>query len=113
MHRQRPQPTEADDLQKRAVEFGRVIRRQRREQEVALQDAAAAIEISLTYLAKIERGDVPPPPDPLIEKLAAQFRLERNMLFHKAGRLTPEARKTLARMPDVYEALLRSTEGLT
>ncbi len=91
--------------------FGAVLRSRRRELSLTLSSVSQRIGVSITYLAKIERGEVPPPADEVIRKMARVLRLGLPDLFWVAGQLSPSARQIVAKNARGFEEMARFTAG--
>jgi transcriptional regulator with XRE-family HTH domain len=78
-----------------AATFGQVLRYWRTRAGLSLRDVEAATEMSATNLSRIERGLIGPPPNFVLDKLAAAVGVDQAVLYSAAGRLPPgdEARK--------------------
>jgi HTH-type transcriptional regulator, competence development regulator len=94
-------------------EFGRFLRVKRAELGITLEDLAETADISVTYLSKIERGEMRPPPDERLLDLARALAVDADEMFWRARRLPPELRTLLAEYPRVYLELLRLTHGVS
>ena len=73
-----------------AVSFGAFIRQRRNERGLTLLDVAAALEISIPYLSRIERDRGKAPRDKLIRDLAKILHVPEDDAFAAARRLPPD-----------------------
>jgi transcriptional regulator with XRE-family HTH domain len=73
-----------------AATFGQVLRYWRTRAGLSLRDVEATTEMSATNLSRIERGLIGPPPNFVLDKLAAAVGVERAVLYSAAGRLPPD-----------------------
>jgi transcriptional regulator with XRE-family HTH domain len=73
-----------------AATFGQVLRYWRTRAGLSLREVEATTEMSATNLSRIERGVIGPPPNFVLDKLAAAVGVERAVLYSAAGRLPPD-----------------------
>ena len=91
--------------------FGRFIRREREEREMAaLTELARRVDISIAYLSRIERERENPPPDRLMTALARALDLPTDDVFAAARRLPPDLR---SRAEDVIAVYRQQAVGRT
>src|SRR5919204_3836633 len=76
--------------QREAATFGQVLKYWRTRAGLSLRDVEVAAEMSATNLSRIERGLIGPPPNFVLDKLAAAIGVERAELYKAAGRLPPD-----------------------
>ena len=72
-----------------AETFGQVLRYWRTQAGRSLRDVETTSGMSATNLSRIERGLIAPPPNFVLDKLAAAIGVERAVLYTAAGRLPP------------------------
>jgi transcriptional regulator with XRE-family HTH domain len=93
-------------------EFGQYVR-ERREAlnedrgEYSVRKTAAAIDVQFSYLSKVERGEVPPPSEATIKRLAEVLDEDPDMLLALAGKVSEDLRKVIIRRPQLFGELLR------
>jgi transcriptional regulator with XRE-family HTH domain len=75
--------------QREAGTFGQVLKYWRTQAGRSLRDMEAASGMSATNLSRIERGLIGPPPNSILDKLAAAIGVARAELYNAAGRLPP------------------------
>jgi transcriptional regulator with XRE-family HTH domain len=75
--------------QREAATFGQVLKYWRTQAGRSLRDMEAASGMSATNLSRIERGLIGPPPNFILDKLAAAIGVARAELYNAAGRLPP------------------------
>jgi transcriptional regulator with XRE-family HTH domain len=75
--------------QSEAATFGQVLKYWRTQAGRSLRDMEAASGMSATNLSRIERGLIGPPPNFILDKLAAAIGVARAELYNAAGRLPP------------------------
>jgi transcriptional regulator with XRE-family HTH domain len=76
--------------QREAATFGQVLKYWRTQAGHSLRDVEAVSGMSATNLSRIERGLVGPPPNFVLDRLAAAIGVERAELYKAAGRLPPD-----------------------
>jgi transcriptional regulator with XRE-family HTH domain len=72
-----------------AETFGQVLRYWRTQAGRSLRDVETTSGMSATNLSRIERGLIAPPPNFVLDKLAAAIGVGRAVLYTAAGRLPP------------------------
>jgi len=92
--------------------FGQYIRQARealREQDrrYSLRQTAMRIGVEPAYLSKIERGDVAPPSEATIVRLADDLGEDRDMLLAMAGKVSADLREAIMRRPKLFAELIR------
>lgn len=94
--------------------FGETIRELRVAQNLGLRETAAKVNISPTYLSRIERGKEYPPRPEVIKELAHTLAADPDVLFRLSSSTDPEIVTFLHDQPAVMN-LLRSIKeaGLT
>ena len=70
----------------RALALGALIRRLRRDRRLTLRDLAGRVPMSASNLSRIELGAQGPPPDEIIERIAAALEVDHAELLRAAGR---------------------------
>lgn len=98
----------APDLQKR---FGAWLRIRRTEKRLTLEKLARAVGITFAYLAKIERGEMPPPPEHKLHELARVLEVSRDEIYWAAGRVTPEVLAIIMQCPREMSGLVSLVDG--
>jgi transcriptional regulator with XRE-family HTH domain len=73
-----------------AATFGQVLKAWRTQAGRSLRAVEAASGMSATNLSRIERGLIGPPPNFVLDRLAAAIGVERAELYKAAGRLPPD-----------------------
>ena len=97
--------------------FGNLIREARlraqaRDKEFSLRKTAARIGIQPSYLSKIERGELPPPGEEVICKLAEELNLDADVLLAMAGKVSSELQAVIRNRPELFGALLRELKSM-
>lgn len=73
--------------------FGEYIRQRRQDLQLSLEQVAAAVETSASYLSRIERGKRKPPGPNLLKKLAQVLDVDYTVMLEVAGYLPAAARE--------------------
>ncbi|GAB2178321.1 helix-turn-helix domain-containing protein [Dongia sp. agr-C8] len=92
--------------------FGAFIRRQREAKEIGLREMAKKIDVSPTYLSKIERDEFAPPVEEKVKAIAKIIECDADELLALAGRVSSDVSEIIKRQPVELAALLRTTRGL-
>ncbi len=93
---------EFGEIMKQEGKFSEIVRRQREIKNISLREFAGMIEISPTYLSRIENGKENAPSAGVVEKIAQSLGLskeDRYILFAKAGSFPPEVEKYFMENP--------------
>ena len=86
--------------------FGDYIKERRLEKDLGLRQAAKIMEISPSYLSRLESGDeVNPPSEKLIHTVAAVLGADADHLMTLAGRISKEVAKYVATTPSAADFL--------
>ncbi|WP_434716257.1 helix-turn-helix domain-containing protein [Paraburkholderia sp. A3RO-2L] len=73
----------------------------------SLRQVAARVDIEPAYLSKIERGEVPPPSEATIYRLAEVLRQDKDLLLGLAGKVSSELQDIILKRPQLFASLLR------
>ena len=90
-----------------ALSFGSFLRERRNDRGRTLADVAAAVEISIPYLSRIERDRERAPNDDLIRRLAQALEVSEDDAFAAARRLPPDLQGRAAEVFALYRRLSR------
>ena len=93
--------------------FGAFIRREREAKEIGLRKMAKKIEVSPTYLSKVERDEFPPPAEDKVRKIAGVLGLDADELLALAGRVASDLTDIIRERPREMADFLRAAKGLT
>jgi transcriptional regulator with XRE-family HTH domain len=78
-----------------AVRFGRRIRKLRKNAGLTLRDLASRIEVDFSYISKLENGQLPPPSESVITRLAVAFNADKDELIQLSGRVPADIAEML------------------
>lgn len=93
--------------------FGSFIRRQREAKEIGLREMAKKIDVSATYLSKVERDEFSPPTEDKVKKIAEIIECDPDELLALAGRVASELTEIIRERPREMADFLRAAKGLT
>ena len=90
-------------------DYIRQIREQLRESDkrYSLRQTAQRIGVEPAYLSKIERGDVAPPSEATIRRLAQDLGVDVDVLLAMAGKVSSDLREIIMRRPRLFAELIR------
>jgi len=90
-------------------DYIRQIREQLRERDkrYSLRQTAQRIGVEPAYLSKIERGDVAPPSEATIRRLAQDLGVDMDVLLAMAGKVSSDLREIIMRRPRLFAELIR------
>lgn len=94
------------------MDFGnyvRQMREQRREvnRRYSVRQTAQRIGVEPAYLSKIERGDVSPPSEETIRRLAADLGEDADLLLALAGKVSSDIREIVMKRPILFAEMIR------
>jgi len=92
--------------------FGEYIRQTREQlreadKRYSLRQTAQRIGVEPAYLSKIERGDVAPPSEATIRRLAQDLGVDVDVLLAMAGKVSSDLREIIMRRPRLFAELIR------
>lgn len=89
-------------------------RESRRERDTAfsLRQVADRVGIQPSYLSKVERGDVAPPSEETIRKLAEELDEDADVLLALAGKVSSDLKSTIIKRPHLFSQLIRELADL-
>ena len=98
------------------MSFGSLVRESRLKAQAAdrrysLRKTAERVGIQPSYLSKIERGELPPPGEEVICKLAQDLGLDADVLLALAGKVSSELQGVIRSRPELFGALLRELKS--
>lgn len=87
----------------------RTIRERARAEDPAysLRRVAQRVGVEPAYLSKIERGDVAPPSEATIRRLADELREDPDLLLAMAGKVSRDLQSIIVLRPTLFADLLR------
>jgi transcriptional regulator with XRE-family HTH domain len=92
--------------------FGRYLRRKReglkrRDKSYSLRQVARRIGVEPAYLSKVERGEVAPPSEEKILRLAGELDEDPDLLLAMAGKVSSDLKRIIRERPQLMAGLLR------
>jgi transcriptional regulator with XRE-family HTH domain len=92
--------------------FGSYVRQVRERQRqsdraYSLRQVAERLGVEPAYLSKIERGDLPPPSEAVVVKLAGELGEDPDMLLALAGKVSRDLQAIIRRRPREFAQLIR------
>jgi transcriptional regulator with XRE-family HTH domain len=94
-------------------QFGVVLRKWRTKAGKGLRELSKKTGMSFTYLAKIERGELPPPSEEKLLRLAKALGRSSVEVLNFAERLPADVILIAQRQPERYAKLVRATKSLS
>lgn len=97
-------------------DFGSLVRLKReklREADASfsVRQVAGRVGVEPAYLSKIERGEVAPPGEDTIRKLAIELGEDVDVLLAMAGKVSEDLRDIIRRRPKLFAELLRELKN--
>ncbi len=92
--------------------FGAFTRREREAKQIGLRKMAKMIDVSPTYLSKIERDEFPPPAEDKVRAIAEIIGCNQDHLLARANRVASDIVEVIKSCPVEISALLRDINGL-
>jgi len=94
------------------MDFGdyvRHLREQRRKvnRRYSVRQTAYRIGVEPAYLSKIERGEIPPPSEEAIQRLAADLGEDADLLLALAGKVATDIREIIMQRPIPFAEIIR------
>jgi transcriptional regulator with XRE-family HTH domain len=97
--------------------FGSFIRERREglratDASFSVRQVAGRIGVQPSYLSKVERGEVAPPSEATIAKLADELEVDRDVLLAMAGKVSSDLQEAIRRRPELFAQLIRDVRDL-
>ena len=98
------------------MEFGnyvRELREERRETDrsYSVRQVAGRIGIQPSYLSKVERGEVAPPSEATIKRLAEDLGEDTDVMLALAGKVSQELQEIIRKRPKLFASLIRELKN--
>jgi len=99
-------------MKKEWQDFGGYVRKRRelllgRGPGYSLRKVAGRMGIQPSYLSKIELGEVAPPSEDTIKRLAHELEEDPDILLAMAGKVSADLRAVIVKRPQLFAQLLR------
>lgn len=88
-------------------QYLRNLRESYNDKEYSLRKVAVRLGVEPSYLSKIER-DMESPSEDLINKIALEFKEDRDVLLAMSGKVSQELQSIILKNPKVFAQLLHS-----
>jgi len=104
--------TDEKDDEAKAKSFGaylRGLREQRRKvnRRYSVRQTAERIGVEPTHLSKIERGEIYPPTEDMMRRLAADLGEDADLLLARAGLVASDVLEVIAKRPTLFAEIIR------
>jgi HTH-type transcriptional regulator, competence development regulator len=83
-----------------------------RDRAFSVRQVAGRVGIEPSYLSKVERGEVAPPSEETLRRLAAELGVEPDLLLAMAGKVSSDLLEVIRRRPLLFAQLLRELKDL-
>jgi transcriptional regulator with XRE-family HTH domain len=95
-------------------DFVREIREALREREprYSVRQVAARIGVQPSYLSKVERGDVGPPSETTIVRLAEELGEDPDVMLALAGKVSSDLLEVIRKRPRLFAELIRELKDM-
>lgn len=90
------------------MEFGNLIKKLREDKGYSQRQFALLIDITPTYLSKIERAEFNPPSEEVIKKMAEKLDYDADKLLSYADKVDDDLLKIIKSNPEKYANILRT-----
>lgn len=92
--------------------FGNYVRQARTklyetDKQYSLRQTAKRIDVEPAYLSKIERGEVSPPSEATIRRLASDLNEDVDVLLAMAGKVSKDLQEIIIKRPQLFADLIR------
>ena len=97
--------------------FGENIRKLReqrmgRDQTFSLRQVAARCGVTPAYLSRVERGEVAPPGEDTLIKLAHELGEDPDVMLAQAGKISADLRSAILARPQLFAELIRAIKSM-
>ena len=97
--------------------FGSFVRQRREalkadDRRFSVRRVADRIGVQPSYLSKIERGQVPPPSEATIVRLARELTIDPDVLLALAGKVSSDLQEAIRWRPRLFAELIRELKGM-
>ena len=97
--------------------LGKYIRCQREvlkagDRRFSLRQVAQRIGVEPAYLSKIERGEVAPPSEAKIRRLAEELNEDPDLLLAMAGKMSADLKEIILRRPQLFAEVIRQLKAM-
>lgn len=93
---------------KKRMKFGKKIRDLRLGKRMTQRELADEVGIDITYISKLERGQLPPPSERVIRKMAQALECDYEELMLLADKLPPDYASQIRNDPRIADFMRRA-----
>jgi HTH-type transcriptional regulator, competence development regulator len=102
---------------KHLAAFGKNIRKLRQrcletDSAFSLRQVASRCGVTAAYLSRVERGEVAPPGEETLIKLAHELGEDSDLILAMAGKVSADLRSTILARPQLFAELIRSIKTM-
>ena len=83
-------------------------RRMEADQTFSLRQVASRCGVTPAYLSRVERGEVAPPGEETLIKLAHELGEDHDVILAQAGKISGDLRNAIIARPQLFGALIRA-----
>lgn len=99
------------------TQFGEFVRNRREELRRAdptfsVRGVAGRLGIQPSYLSKVERGEVAPPSEATIVRLAGELDVDADVLLALAGKVSSDLQEAIRKRPELFGELIRQLRDM-
>jgi transcriptional regulator with XRE-family HTH domain len=80
--------------------------------EFSLRRVASRCGVTAAYLSRVERGEVAPPGEETLIKLAEELGEDRDVLLAMAGKISAELRGAILARPQLFAEVIRTIKSM-
>ncbi len=91
----------------KALQFGEFIRQTRLEKNISLRKFANMVNLSPTFISKMEVGEFKPPKEENIIKIAEILSINKDTLLAMAGKVSSDLQNKIQTSPELFASFLR------
>lgn len=78
----------------------------------SVRQVAQRVGVEPSYLSKVERGEVPPPSEDTLVRLASELGVDADLVLALAGKVSSDLQETIRRRPQLFAQLIRELRHL-
>jgi len=99
------------------TDFGDFVRTRRenlreKDKSFSVRQLAGRIDVQPSYLSKVERGEVAPPSEATIVRIAKELDVDADVLLALAGKVSSDLLAVIRRRPELFGDLIRQLRDL-
>jgi transcriptional regulator with XRE-family HTH domain len=83
-----------------------------RDRRYSVRQVAERVGVQPSYLSKVERGEVAPPSEDTLVRLARELAVEPDLLLAMAGKVSRDLLEVIRRRPLLFAELIRQLKDL-